>query len=92
MCLGPWIGDARLASFQMMCPGRRLSFPFRNISFYDGEEFGYLLSLHAGGPLLVGYPLLLTQYILSYASHLEAISCIRNIRTRHAVVKGIHLP
>jgi hypothetical protein len=89
---GPWIGDPRLASFQMMCPGRRLPVPFRNVSFYGGEEFGYLPNLHAGGPLLIGYPLLLTQYILSYASHLEAIFCIRNIRTRQAVVKGTHLP
>jgi hypothetical protein len=40
----------------------------------------------AGGPPLVGCPRLLIQYIRSYAPYLEAISSIRNLRVRHAVV------
>jgi hypothetical protein len=40
----------------------------------------------AGGPPTVGCPLLLIQYIRSYPPHLEAVSSIRNPRTRHAVV------
>jgi hypothetical protein len=40
----------------------------------------------AGGPPTVGCPRLLIQYIRSYPPYLEAISSIRNPRTRHAVV------
>jgi hypothetical protein len=40
----------------------------------------------AGGPLLVGSPRLLMQYIYIYPPYLEAVSSIRNLRTRHAVV------
>jgi hypothetical protein len=40
----------------------------------------------AGGPPLVGCPRLLIQYIRSYPPYLEAVSYIRNVRTRHAVV------
>jgi hypothetical protein len=40
----------------------------------------------AGEPSLVGYPVLLIQCILSYPPYLEAVSSIRNLRTRHAVV------
>jgi hypothetical protein len=64
-----------------------LSVPFRNTSFHDGGVLGDWPNLLAGGPPLIGYPLLLTQYILSYTPHLEVISFIRNIRTRHAVMK-----
>jgi hypothetical protein len=39
-----------------------------------------------GGPLLVGCPRLLIQYIRSYPPELEGVSSIRNLRTRHAVV------
>jgi hypothetical protein len=88
---GPWIGDSRLTSFQIMCPGPTLSVPLHNISFHGGGVLGDLPNLLAGGPPLIGYPLLLTQYILSYTAHLEVISFIRNIRTRHAVMKGTHL-
>jgi len=41
--------------------------------------------------ILVGYPPLLIQYIRSYSPHLEAVSSIRNRRTRHAVVTGTHI-
>jgi hypothetical protein len=41
----------------------------------------------AGGPPLVGCPRFLIQYIRSYPTYLEAVSSIRNPRTRHAVVK-----
>jgi hypothetical protein len=40
----------------------------------------------AGGPSVIGCPRLLLQYISSYPPHLEAVSSIRNLRTRHAVV------
>jgi hypothetical protein len=40
----------------------------------------------AGGPPLVGCPRLLIQYIRSYPPYLEAVSSIRKLRTRHAVV------
>jgi hypothetical protein len=40
----------------------------------------------AGGPPLVGCPLLLIQYICSYPPYMEAVSSIRNLSTRHAVV------
>jgi hypothetical protein len=40
----------------------------------------------AGGPPLVGCPRLLIQYIRSYPPYLEAVSSIRNLRTRHAAV------
>jgi hypothetical protein len=39
-----------------------------------------------GGTPLVGCPRLLIQYIRSYPKYLEAVSSIRNRRTRHAVV------
>jgi hypothetical protein len=40
----------------------------------------------AGGPPLVGCPWLHIQYIRSYLPYPEAVSFIRNLRTRHAVV------
>jgi hypothetical protein len=40
----------------------------------------------AGGPPTVGCPRLLIRYIRSYPPYLEAVSSIRNPRTRHAVV------
>jgi hypothetical protein len=40
----------------------------------------------AGGPPTVGCPRLLIQDIRSYPPYLEAVSSIRNPRTRHAVV------
>jgi hypothetical protein len=46
---------------------------------------------NAGGPPLVGCPLLLIQYICSYPPYLDAVSSIRNLRTRHGVVMGIYL-
>jgi hypothetical protein len=40
----------------------------------------------SGGPPIFSYPRLLIQYIRSYPPYLEAVSSIRNLRTRHAVV------
>jgi hypothetical protein len=40
----------------------------------------------AGRQPVVGCPRLLIQYIRSYPPYLEAVSSIRNLRTRHAVV------
>jgi len=39
----------------------------------------------SGGPPLIGCPRLLIQCIRSYPPYLEAVSYIRNQRTRHAV-------
>jgi hypothetical protein len=46
------------------------------------------LNPQAGGPPPVGCPRLLIYYIRSYPQYLEAVSSIRNLRTRHAVVTG----
>jgi hypothetical protein len=40
----------------------------------------------AGGPPLVGYPRLLTQYIRTYPPYLKGVSSIHNLRAHHAVV------
>jgi hypothetical protein len=45
----------------------------------------------AGGLPNVGCPRQLIQYIRSYPSCLEAVSSIRNPRTRHTVVTGTHI-
>jgi hypothetical protein len=39
-----------------------------------------------GGPPLVGCPRLFIKYISSYHPNVEAVSSIRNMRMRHAVV------
>jgi hypothetical protein len=44
-------------------------------------------NFQAGGTPLVGCPRVLIQYIGSYPPYLEAVSSIRNLRTRHALVK-----
>jgi hypothetical protein len=56
-----------------------------NITFYDGELLAPRPS-QAEGPPPVGCPRLLIQYICNYPPYLEAVSSIRNPRTRHAVV------
>jgi hypothetical protein len=43
-------------------------------------------NLQAGGPHLVCSPRLCMQYIRSYSPYLEAVSSIRNPRTRHTVL------
>jgi hypothetical protein len=45
-------------------------------------------NLKAGGVPLVGCPRMLIQYIRSNPPYLEAVSSIRNLRTRHAMVTG----
>jgi hypothetical protein len=45
-------------------------------------------NLKAGGPPTVGCPRLIIQYIRSYPPYLQAVSSVRNLRTRHAVVTG----
>jgi len=57
---------------------------FRNKLIHFGEEFS--AKLKAGGSPLVGYPRPLIQYIRSRLLHLEAVSSIRNRRTRHVMV------
>jgi hypothetical protein len=61
---------------------------FRNKLIFYGEE------LLTPGPTpkleehpLVGCPRLLIQYIRSYPPCLKGVSSIRNLRTRHAVVR-----
>jgi hypothetical protein len=55
---------------------------FRNKLIFYGE----LLAQQPGGPPLVGCVRLHIQYIRSYPTYLEAVSSIRNLRKRHAVV------
>jgi hypothetical protein len=43
----------------------------------------------AGGPPLVDCPRLLIQYIRSYPPYLEAVSSIRNLRTRCTLVTRV---
>jgi hypothetical protein len=45
----------------------------------------------AGGPPLVGFPRPRIQYFRSYPPYLEAVSCTRNPRSRHAVLPGTHM-
>jgi hypothetical protein len=67
--------------------GPRLLEIFRNrLIFYFEELLAPLPTSVARGPPLVGCPQLLIQYIRSYPPYLEAVSFIRNLRTRHAVV------
>jgi hypothetical protein len=40
----------------------------------------------AGGLTLVSCPRLIFQYIRSYLPYLEAVSSIRNLKMRHAIV------
>jgi hypothetical protein len=44
-------------------------------------------NLKSEGPPLVGCMLLLIHHIRRHPPHLEAVSSIRNLRTRHAVVR-----
>jgi hypothetical protein len=57
-----------------------------NLYFLRWGVVSLTLNPQTGGPLLLGCPLLLIQYILSYSPYLEAVSSIRDLRTRHAVV------
>jgi hypothetical protein len=58
--------------------------------FYGGEFLGPV-QIQAGGLPPIGCPRLLIQYIRSYPPYLEAVSSIRNLRTRHAMVTRTHL-
>jgi hypothetical protein len=59
---------------------------FATNMFYGGEVVSLPPNPQAGGPPPVGCPRLLIQYIRSYPPYLEAISSIRDSRTRHAIV------
>jgi hypothetical protein len=60
---------------------------FRNkLIFYGEELLAPRPTAQVGGPLLVGCPRLLIEYIRSYPPYLEVVSSIRNLRTRPAVV------
>jgi hypothetical protein len=72
---------------QIISPCPRLLVSFRNkIIFYGEELLAPTPNPHAVGPLIVGRPRLLIEYIRSYPPYLEAVSSIRIMRTRHALV------
>jgi hypothetical protein len=52
-------------------------------SVLRGRDVSLPTNPQAGGPPTVGCPRLLIQYIRSYPPYLEAVSSIRNPRTRH---------
>jgi hypothetical protein len=56
--------------------------------FFAEKSFCPSPNPKAGGPPLVGSPRLFIQYIRSYLPYLKAVLSIRNLRTRHAVMKG----
>jgi hypothetical protein len=73
--------------FQGIRPGPRLLVIFRNkLIFLRRGVVSRTPNPQAGGPPLIGCPRLLIQYIRSYPPYLEAVSSIRNLRTRHGVV------
>jgi hypothetical protein len=55
--------------------------------FYGWELLAPPPNRQATGPLLVGYPGLLIQYIHSYHPYLKASSTIHNLRKQHTVLK-----
>jgi hypothetical protein len=67
-----------------LCP--TLLVIFRNKLIFYGEELLAPRPTPAEGPPLVGCLRLLIYYIRSYPPYMEAVSSIRNLRTRHAVV------
>jgi hypothetical protein len=68
-------------------PGPRLLVIFRNkLIFLRLGVVWPTPNPQAGAPPLVGCPRMLIQYICSYPPYLEAVSSIRNVRTRHVVV------
>jgi hypothetical protein len=73
---------------QRIRPGPRSFVTFRNklIFFLRWEVVSPTPKSQPGGPLLVGCPRLLIQYIRRYPLCLEAVSSNRNLRTRHAIV------
>jgi hypothetical protein len=77
-----------LRSFiQEIRPGPRLLVIFCNeLIFLRWGVVSHTPNPQAGGPPLVGCPPLLIRYIRSYRPYLEAVSSIRNLRKRHAVV------
>jgi len=66
----------------------RLSVTFPDKLFFYDDLLAPSPNSQAGGPSLVGCPLLFIQYIRSYPPYLEAVYSIRNPGTRHAVVTG----
>jgi hypothetical protein len=76
-------------SCQRVHPGTSL--PFMICNKLEVSRWGVVSpppNHQAGGPPPVGCPRLFIQYIRSYPPYLEAVSSIRNLRTRHAVVTG----
>jgi hypothetical protein len=59
---------------------------FRNQLILYDEELAVRQTPPGVGPPLVVCPKLLIHYIRSYPPYLEAVSSVRNLRTRHAVV------
>jgi hypothetical protein len=72
---------------QRISPCPRLLVNFRNkIIFLQWGVVSPTPNPKAGGPPVVGCTWLLIQYIRNYPPYREAVSSIRNLRTRHAVV------
>jgi hypothetical protein len=61
------------------------------VNFLRLEEFNITSNNQDGRPRLFVCPLLLIQYIRIYFTYQNAISSIRNLRTRHVVVIGARL-
>jgi hypothetical protein len=81
-----------LSNLIFRCPVSRSSVTFSNKLFFYAVNICLPPdNTQAGISPTVSCPQLLIQYILSYPSHLEAVSFISSPRTRHSVVTGIHL-
>jgi len=64
---------------------------FRNMpASYAEDMFAPPPNLQAGGPPLVHCSRLFIQHIQSCPTYLEAVSSIRSLRTRHAVLTLNH--
>jgi len=81
-----------LRSYQSINPGPRRVLTFRNKASFYGEE----LSSPCRTPKRKGHPLSFVRdclfNIFAATLHIGSRSSIRNLRTRLAVVTGIHLP
>jgi hypothetical protein len=71
---------------QIIPPAPRSFMTFRNKLFFRWRVISPTPNPQAGRPPLVRCPRLLIQYIRTYPLYLEAVSSIRNLRTRYIVV------
>jgi hypothetical protein len=78
-------------SIQRNLPNRRRFVTFINKLYFTVRSSYPSPNPESGGPAPVGSTWLLIQYIRSYPPYLDAISPIRNPRTRHTVVTRTHI-